>query len=474
MSSCDSSCDSCSDSCSGCSGCYASDGGIRSSGESSIVSSDSSNTVGELAHHEMEPGDTIDKYTVLDKLGSGYFGIVWHAKEQEAAGESNTVAIKVSRADPTYTEMYEHEIALMESIPPHPNVLELLDSFVFSGSHEGEHYALVLPFVDGSDLFTHMRNEVRRGEFLDPTLAQRFSRQLFHGLAHLARADVIHSDLKIENLLISADLQTLKIADFGTALHRGGRLRLYGHTAPYRSPEIILGRRFADITPAADVWSAALIVYELHCVRGYTLLDVEHEDASGDSLDDDDAFELDHMHLRKMIGLFGPFGKRSVVNVRDHFTSRGVLRTAEKARNGERGGSKAATTTKERKREREGEGEGEQRRRDCARAQKGSADPPLLDNFVRYGSGRELGQRLCAFVLPMLRYAPQKRATAEGALQHEFFEAFAGQEFSSERERERRGDVDIGEEAAPNRTPQENGDAKEAGGGSVCGGGHVS
>ena len=395
--------------------------------------SDSEVTIGENAHHDMSVGDRLDRFTIVDRLGAGYFGTVWEAEadagadaEREHADEAHApesrVAIKVTRADPTYFEMYDTEIEIMQALAPHPNVLQLLDTFSFQGSHGGTHYALVLPFIDGGDLFTYLRAHLSRGERVPPALARRWSRQLFAGLAHLADANIIHSDLKIENLLVSRALD-LTIADFGTALREGGRLRLYGHTTQYRAPEVVLGHRFAKMTPAADVWSAATICFELHMPRGYTLFDVEEVDC--EECEDPPEFRTDAAHLGRMVSIFGDFGKRSVRKVRDHFSSKGVFRA--------------------------------------------TPPPPtsLLAVFEEDGGGsREEGERLCALLQPHFRYAPHQRASARSALQHSFFHAFEDgtqdERFSLDKAKEESPPADadaghFGEAEAQGGTPAENG-----------------
>ena len=156
--------------------------------------------------------------------------------------------------------MYEEEIRLMQKIPPHPNCIALLDSFVFEGEGGQEHYSFVMPMMAGTDLFKFIRENVRDGERLNPIIAHHLSRQLLAGIAHLAEAGVVHSDLKIENLLVepveSSTVLHLRIADFGTAMETGGRLRQYGHTYEYRAPEIIMGHLMDDADAARDMSTA--------------------------------------------------------------------------------------------------------------------------------------------------------------------------------------------------------------------------
>lgn len=85
---------------------------------------------------------------------------------------------------------------------------------------------------------------------------------MFLGLQHLQNCQIIHLDLKPDNVLVSADKKTVKLADFGTAVDKRDVIERTEYLVSrfYRAPEIILGM---DIGYPVDMWAVGCTVYEL-------------------------------------------------------------------------------------------------------------------------------------------------------------------------------------------------------------------
>ncbi|MCJ1475068.1 hypothetical protein MMC13_003728 [Lambiella insularis] len=97
-------------------------------------------------------------------------------------------------------------------------------------------------------------------------------KQLLEGLDYLNRNDIIHRDVKMQNLLLSAK-GVLKLADFGMAREYSSHPLTPGVvTIWYRAPELLLGTKY--YTSSVDMWSAGLILAELllstPCLTGET------------------------------------------------------------------------------------------------------------------------------------------------------------------------------------------------------------
>jgi [calcium/calmodulin-dependent protein kinase] kinase len=104
--------------------------------------------------------------------------------------------------------MLEREIAVMKKLD-HPNVVRLVE--VINDPHHRLIY-LVQEYVEKGTIMKEGWGQ----EGMDEELARKYMRGILRGLEYLHFQNVVHQDLKPENLLLASD-DTIKISDFGTA-----------------------------------------------------------------------------------------------------------------------------------------------------------------------------------------------------------------------------------------------------------------
>ncbi|MCS6964434.1 MAG: protein kinase [Thermoflexus sp.] len=192
------------------------------------------------------------RYRILGTLGRGGFAVVYRAFDTVL---QRAVAIKVLRndrlQDPALRQRLEAEARLLANLS-HPNLVTIYD-FGWEG---GQPY-FVMEYVDGWDLKTLIRHAAP----LTVERALELFLQICAGVGHAHRNSIVHGDLKPQNILVSRTGE-VKVVDFGIAATLWSRDpdRTTWATPQYLSPEQAAGH---PPTPASDVYSLGLILYEM-------------------------------------------------------------------------------------------------------------------------------------------------------------------------------------------------------------------
>ncbi|MCJ1287089.1 hypothetical protein MMC26_006437 [Xylographa opegraphella] len=210
---------------------------------------------------------SIDSFEQLNQLGEGTYGVVHRAKER-ASGK--VVALKQIRMSSEERQngipiTALREISILRSLK-HVNVINVLDVAV--GEEDLDEIYMVMEYAEQDMAFLLDELNVR----FSLSQVKCLFRQLLEGLDHLHKNDIIHRDVKMQNLLLTAK-GVIKLADFGMAREFSSRPLTPGVvTIWYRAPEILLGTKY--YTQSVDMWSAGLILAELllstPCLTGET------------------------------------------------------------------------------------------------------------------------------------------------------------------------------------------------------------
>ncbi|OLO64213.1 kinase [Actinomyces oris] len=181
-------------------------------------------------------------WEVGDKLGAGGYGSV---REAWRDGVERAVAKFVSIKPGAQREL------LIGASTNLPHVVPVLDS----GEHEGM-YVLIMPRAEYS-LRQYITDNVLSLEEKIAILSD-----VAHGLKEIQQADLVHRDLKPDNVLYTDGVWQL--CDFGIARYRDASTsvatRKFSFTAPYASPEQWRNER---ATPSTDIYAFGVMAYEL-------------------------------------------------------------------------------------------------------------------------------------------------------------------------------------------------------------------
>nr|XP_005489649.2 PAS domain-containing serine/threonine-protein kinase [Zonotrichia albicollis] len=204
-------------------------------------------------------GEYAKHYSTLNLIGNGAFGFVWSARSKEDQQEVIVKFIWKERVledcwvdDPDLGRVTQ-EIAILQKLQ-HPNIIKVLDVF------ENECFFQLVMEKHGSglDLFTFIDNQPN----LDEPLASYIFRQLVSAVGYLHCRNILHRDIKDENIVIAEDF-TIKLVDFGSAayLEPGKLFYTFCGTIEYCSPEVLSGKPYHG--PELEMWSLGITLYTL-------------------------------------------------------------------------------------------------------------------------------------------------------------------------------------------------------------------
>ncbi|KAK9279633.1 hypothetical protein L1049_013312 [Liquidambar formosana] len=196
----------------------------------------------------------IGDYIVGARIGSGSFAVVWRATHRRSGRQVAVKEIDKKDLNPMVSEHLMREIDILRNIN-HPNIIRL-----FEAIQTADKIYLVLEYCDGGDLARYVHRDGKVSE----AVARHFMRQLAAGLQVLNEKNLIHRDLKPQNLLLSTKETTplLKIGDFGFArsLKPQGLADTLCGSPLYMAPEIIRSLKY---DAKADLWSVGAILFQL-------------------------------------------------------------------------------------------------------------------------------------------------------------------------------------------------------------------
>ncbi|CAG1011805.1 Serine/threonine-protein kinase PknH [Anaerolineae bacterium] len=200
------------------------------------------------------------RYTLLEPLGEGGNGLVWRAEQRLPDGLPRLVAIKALKAeisrDKERVERFRHEMSLMARIGrAEKHLVEIYET-----DRHGEHEYSVMRLMEGGTL-----REVIRGKVFSVSEACFWLDQLGLALDYVHQRNLIHRDVKPENVLLSEDRRTLFLSDFGLVTSPDSDERLTSEGKPvgtgrYMAPEQWLKQPLSTHT---DLYALGILAYEL-------------------------------------------------------------------------------------------------------------------------------------------------------------------------------------------------------------------
>lgn len=221
---------------------------------------DGSATGRTIPHTRIEDERQIeDIYEFGKVLGKGSFGVVKEATNKATGRRWAVKAVNKEKAGTSAVKLLEREVLIMKKID-HEHLIHLEEIYETS-----KRMYLVMELCDAGGIEKLLEQKKRFTEKETWTVIN----QLAHAVAYLHDSDIVHRDLKLENILLSQplgnELLNIKLTDFGLSFVRGGvgsdsMMQSVCGTPIYMAPEVIDDLGYSQ---QCDIWSIGVIMYTL-------------------------------------------------------------------------------------------------------------------------------------------------------------------------------------------------------------------
>ena len=198
---------------------------------------------------------SLKEYYIKGIIGKGTFSIVKLGIDR-ITGEK--VAIKILNKKKIFNkkdaERIEREIQILKNIN-HINLIKIIKI-----KEDSENYYMIMEYCEIGELFNYIVKKIK----LDENESSYYYFQLINGLDYIHSKNIVHSDLKPENLLL-CNKNILKIIDFGLSNYNKNDIFLSTPCGSpyYASPEMIDGKKYNG--NLVDIWSTGIILFAMLC-----------------------------------------------------------------------------------------------------------------------------------------------------------------------------------------------------------------
>lgn len=199
-----------------------------------------------------------ENYSFIRVLGKGSFGAAFLVIRKSDGVELAAKEVRLEGLSREDREAAGREIQVISRLN-HPNIVRYVEHFEQEGT-----LFIIMEYANGGDLYSSIQS--RRGRLFTEEEVLHYFSQLCLALSYLHEQNVLHRDLKSQNVFLTKD-NVVKLGDFGisAALRSAQELRETVCGTPYYfSPEMCLNQPYNS---KSDVWALGCILYELATLR---------------------------------------------------------------------------------------------------------------------------------------------------------------------------------------------------------------
>lgn len=186
----------------------------------------------------------MDKYIKQERIASGSFATVYKAVNKE---NGKLMAIKNCKKGGKNSLQQEY---LLTNKLSHPHIVKNFDYFT------DEFFEYIVMEYCEKDLLTFVNNT----DILEESKVKEIFTQICFGIKFLHNHNIVHSDIKLENILLIQG--KIKLADFGLSeIFNVNKREYVKGSLHYSAPEVFIG--VPIIGPSLDIWSLGIVLHAL-------------------------------------------------------------------------------------------------------------------------------------------------------------------------------------------------------------------
>lgn len=202
-------------------------------------------------------------YSFGQRLGQGSYGVVIEATHNRSGKKWAIKKVNREKAGSSAVKLLEREVNILKQVN-HEHIIHLEEVF-----ETPKRMYLVTEVCEGGELSAILH----RKKHLNENETRHVIHSLASAIAYLHKNDIVHRDLKLENILVknienSSELDmklNIKVTDFGLSVQKGGvgsdkMLQATCGTPMYMAPEVLSAHQY---TQQCDTWSIGVIMYTL-------------------------------------------------------------------------------------------------------------------------------------------------------------------------------------------------------------------
>ena len=185
-------------------------------------------------------------------IGKGTYASVRLVKSWKGGVYAMKIYDKARMNEISHMNNVRNEIHVMEQIE-HPNIIKYQETIYMNDSVN-----IVMELVENNSLVEYLR--AQKGKKASEDNVRVIMKDILKALTYLHSKNIVHRDLKLENILISKDMR-IKLIDFGFSTMDNQIHYDFCGTPHYISPQIISKGGYTG--QSADIWALGVVMYKL-------------------------------------------------------------------------------------------------------------------------------------------------------------------------------------------------------------------